>query len=175
MRRRFEEAAHGVAVVAAIADQAFGLPADRLTRERFLEERDLRRGRRVQVLRPAEYPRHRPVPSTSCPYRAWWGRFWRPFFRWGEAAVDEALVPAEFLRSLSSFRNARRRVRSTPRSSHCRSRRQQVVGLPYRRGSSLHGAPVQRIHGPIRSHCAPVNARHAMPPRYRPLPHQPKL
>src|SRR5262249_12381494 len=45
----FQETAHGVAVVPAIADQALGLPADRLTRERLLEERDLRRGRRVQV------------------------------------------------------------------------------------------------------------------------------
>jgi hypothetical protein len=33
---------------------------------------------------------------------------------------------------------------STPVSSHCFSRRQQVLGLPYRRGSSLHCAPVQR-------------------------------
>jgi hypothetical protein len=34
---------------------------------------------------------------------------------------------------------------STPVSSHCLSRRQQVLGLPYRRGNSLHWAPVQRI------------------------------
>jgi hypothetical protein len=34
---------------------------------------------------------------------------------------------------------------STPVSSHCLSRRQQVLGLPYRRGHSLHWAPVQRI------------------------------
>src|SRR5262249_60990955 len=46
---------------------------------------------------PAEYRRHRPVPSTSSPCRAWWGRFWRPFFRRGEATVDEALVPADLL------------------------------------------------------------------------------
>src|SRR5215813_8404046 len=45
----FQEPANGVAVVPAIANQALGLPADRLTRERLLEERDLRRGRRVQV------------------------------------------------------------------------------------------------------------------------------
>jgi hypothetical protein len=32
-----------------------------------------------------------------------------------------------------------------PVSSHCLSRRQQVLGLPYRRGNSLHWAPVQRI------------------------------
>src|SRR5215813_4286062 len=46
---------------------------------------------------PAEYPRHRPVPSTSSPCRAWFCRFWRPFFRRSEAAVDEALVPANLL------------------------------------------------------------------------------
>src|SRR5512132_1359068 len=44
---------------------------------------------------PAEYPRHRPVPSTLCPCRAWWGRFWRPFFRRGEAAIHETLIPAD--------------------------------------------------------------------------------
>src|SRR4030095_4569502 len=44
---------------------------------------------------PAEYPRHRPVPSTLCPCHAWWGRFWRPFFRRGEAAIHETLIPAD--------------------------------------------------------------------------------
>src|SRR5229473_3927043 len=44
---------------------------------------------------PAEYPRHRPVPSTLCPCRAWWGRFWRPLFRRGEAAIHEALIPPD--------------------------------------------------------------------------------
>jgi hypothetical protein len=34
---------------------------------------------------------------------------------------------------------------STPVSSHCLSWRQQVEGLPYRRGSSLHWEPVQRM------------------------------
>jgi hypothetical protein len=47
--------------------------------------------------------------------------------------------------SWSWTRNARHNFRSTPLSSHSLSRRQQVLGLPYRRGSSLHGAPVQRI------------------------------
>src|SRR6266567_3323855 len=44
---------------------------------------------------PAEYPRHRRIPSTLCPCRAWSGRFWRPFFRRGEAAIHEALIPAD--------------------------------------------------------------------------------
>src|SRR4029450_10739493 len=46
---------------------------------------------------PAEYPRHRPVPSTLCPCRAWFCRFWRPFFRGGEAAIHVALIPTELL------------------------------------------------------------------------------
>src|SRR5262245_44565557 len=46
---------------------------------------------------PAEYPRHRPVPSTSSPCRACWGGFWRPFFRLGEAAVDEVVVRADLM------------------------------------------------------------------------------
>jgi hypothetical protein len=48
--------------------------------------------------------------------------------------------------SLSWAKNARQSFKSTPFSSHCCSRRQHVLGLPYRRGSSLHWAPVQRIH-----------------------------
>jgi hypothetical protein len=32
-----------------------------------------------------------------------------------------------------------------PSASQSRSRRQHVVGLPYRRGNSLHGAPVHKI------------------------------
>ncbi len=40
-----EETPHGIAVVAAVGNQQpLGLAADRLARERLLEERDLRRG-----------------------------------------------------------------------------------------------------------------------------------
>ena len=44
-----EQAAGRIAVVAAVGDQPLGRAGDRLARERLLEERDLRRGRRVQV------------------------------------------------------------------------------------------------------------------------------
>jgi hypothetical protein len=50
-----------------------------------------------------------------------------------------------FCWSWSWARKARHSLSSTPVSSHCLRRRQQVLGLPYRRGSSLHWAPVQRI------------------------------
>jgi hypothetical protein len=93
-----------------------------------------------------------------------------------------------FCWSLSWARKARPSFRSTPVSSHRLSRRQQVLGLPYRRGSSLHCAPVQRIQRMpsrqrrssmrgrpprgdtfgwgrwtwIASHCCFVSPRHAM-------------
>ena len=44
-----EETAGRIAVVGAVGDQPLGRPADRLPRERLLEERNLRWGRRVQV------------------------------------------------------------------------------------------------------------------------------
>jgi len=44
---------------------------------------------------PAEYPRHRPVPSTLCHSCVWSCRFWRPLFRGRETSIHEA-VPAEF-------------------------------------------------------------------------------
>jgi hypothetical protein len=42
-------------------------------------------------------------------------------------------------------RKARQRLNSTPVSSQVLSRRQQVLGQPNRRGSSLHWAPVHRV------------------------------
>src|SRR5215469_14467622 len=44
---------------------------------------------------PAVRLHHRPPPSTSYPFPAWFFRPRRPFFCRGEAAVGEALVPAE--------------------------------------------------------------------------------
>src|SRR5215470_19455766 len=46
---------------------------------------------------PTEYPRHRPIPSTWCPCRAWFCRLWRPLFGGCKTAIDEALVPANLL------------------------------------------------------------------------------
>src|SRR5262245_37860254 len=46
---------------------------------------------------PAEYPRHRPEPSTLFPCHAWFCRLGRPLFGRGEAAVAEALIPANLL------------------------------------------------------------------------------
>jgi len=194
----FEEAAHGVAVVAAIRDQPRGLAPDRLTGERLFEERNLRRGRRVQVCSQRStraIDQYHPLRALAALGGADFG-------------AAGAKLPSmkhssqrSFCRSLSSLRKARQRAKSTSCSSHCRRRRQQVVELPYRGGSSLHGAPVQSTQrmpskhrrgsargrppwgwrfsrgrcGRIRSHCASVSARHAMRPRYRLLPLYPKF
>src|SRR5215510_13993942 len=194
-----QETANGVVVVPAVADQALGLPADRLTRERLLEERDLRRGRRVQVCSQRStraIDQYHPLGPLAA---LGFADFGAPFLAGAKLPSMKHSSQRIFWRSLSWLRKARHSVRSTPLSSHCRSRRQHVVELPYRDGSSLQGAPVHRIQrmpskqrrgsargrpprrwrfsrgscGRIRSHCASVRARHSMRPRYRALPLNP--
>ncbi len=50
-----------------------------------------------------------------------------------------------FSPSLRSARKVRQSRSNVPFSSHSRSRRQQVLGLPYSAGKALQGAPVHRI------------------------------
>jgi len=196
-----EEAPGGIAVVAAVGNQPLRPAPDRLTRERLLEECDLRRGRRIHVCSQRStraIDQYHPL----CALAALGGAdFGAPFFAEAKLPSTKHSFQRIFWRSLSSVRNARHSTKSAPVSSHCRSRRQQVVALPYRGGSSPHGAPVQRTQrmpskhrrgsargrpprgrrfsrgrcGRIRSHCASVSARHAIPPRYRPLPLNPKF
>ena len=138
---------------------------------------------------------------TTLTILAGWADFGALFFAGAKLPSTEHSSQRIFWRWLSSVRNARHSAKSTPVSSHRRSRRQQVVALPYLGGSSLHGAPVQRTHrmpskhrresargqppwgrrfsrgrcGRIRSHCGSVSARHAIPSRYEPLPLNPKF
>src|SRR3954452_11366122 len=44
---------------------------------------------------PAEHLHHRPPPSTSYPFPAWFFQPRRPLFCRGKAAVGEALLPLE--------------------------------------------------------------------------------
>ena len=53
--------------------------------------------------------------------------------------------PRRFCWSFSWAQNTRQRWQSTPVSSQAFSRRQQVLGRPYRRGRSPHWAPVHSI------------------------------
>jgi hypothetical protein len=99
--------AQGIAVIPPVRDQAVGAlprpagfagPPDGDRVEGRFEERDFRRGSRLQGLLPAEYPRHRPEPSTSSPCRVSSCRPWPPFFGGDKAAISKAFIPAELLR-----------------------------------------------------------------------------
>jgi hypothetical protein len=186
-----------VAIIAAIRDQvvrplagASRLPraADRDGVKGLLEERDLRRGRRVQVCSQ----RSTRAIDQNHPLRALaplgGADFGPPFFAGTKLPSTKHSSQRSFCRSLSWARKARQSLRSTPRSSQCLSLRQQVLGLPYRRGNSLHWAPVHKIQRmpskqrrsstrgrPPRgdtfgsgrwtrmaSHCCCVRSRHAM-------------
>src|SRR5919201_4275815 len=46
---------------------------------------------------PAEYPRHRPQPSTLCPCRVSSCRPWVPLFRGHETAIGTGFIPANLL------------------------------------------------------------------------------
>src|SRR5262249_32732395 len=121
---RLEKAPHGVAVVAAVGDQPLGCPADRLTRERLLEERDLRRGRRVRVCSQRTtraIDQYHPLRSLAA---LGFADFGAPLFAGAQLPSTKHSFQRSFCRSLSSLRKARQRAKSTLLSSHCRSRRQ---------------------------------------------------
>jgi hypothetical protein len=190
--------AQGVAVIPPIRDQAVGAlpgpprlagPADRNRVERLLEEGNFRRGRRVQVCSQRStraIDQNHPLRALAPLGRADFGP---PFFAWMKLPSAKHSSQRSLSRSWSWAKKARQSWSSTPVSSHCLSRRQQVLELPYRRGSALHWAPVQRIQRmpskqrrsstrgrPPRldrlgmgrwtrmaSHCGWVSFRHAMP------------
>jgi len=186
-----------VAIIPAIRNQALGPLAGplRLSRapdrdgiERPLEKGDFRWGRRVQVCsqRSTRAIDQNP-PLCTLPARRL-ADFGSPFF----AGINLPSAKHSSHRilgwSLSWAKKARHSLSSTPVSSQCLSRRQQVEGLPYRRGSSPHWEPVQRLQRMpskqrrsstrgrppwgeawpwgrwtrIASHCCLVSFRHAM-------------
>jgi hypothetical protein len=144
----------GIAVIAPIGDQPLGPLAgpagfpgtpDRDRVERPFEEGDFRRGRRVQVCSQRStraIDQHHPLRALAALGNA---DFRPPFLAGMKLPSAKHSSQRSFCWSLSWARKARHSLSSTPVSSHCLSRRQQVEGLPYRRGSSLHWAPVQRI------------------------------
>jgi hypothetical protein len=144
----------GIAVVAPISDQplrAFARPAgfprppdgDRI--EGFLEEGDFRRGCRVQVCSQRS-TRTINQNHPLCPLATFrLADFGPPFLAGMKLPSTKHSSQRSFCWSLSWAKKARQSWSNTPVSSQCLRRRQQVLGLPYRRGNSLHWAPVQRI------------------------------
>ena len=144
-----------VTVVAAVQDQPIWLrprPA-RLMRsphlnrvDRLLEEPDLARTGRVQVCfqrSTLAIDQKHPLGALALLGLADSGA---PFFAGAKLPSPKHSSQRTFSASFNSARKARHSASSVPFSSHSRSRRQQVVGLLYLRGSTFHCAPVHRIH-----------------------------
>ncbi len=150
-----QRVSQSIAVVAPVGDQAVwiasGSAASMGTRhgnggKGLLEERDFRRGRRVQVCshRSTRAIDQKHPLRTFASLRL--ADFGPPFLAGAKLPSAKHSSQRNFSRSFKSARKARHIASSVPSSSQVRRRRQQVVGLAYRRGNSLQGAPVQRIH-----------------------------
>jgi hypothetical protein len=149
-----QPSAQGITVIPPIRNQPLGPPArasglagaadgDRL--DGGFEARDFRWGRRVQVCsqrRTRAIDQHHPLCALAVFRLADLGA---PFSAGTKLPSTKHSSQRIFSWSLSWAKKARQSLSSTPVSSHCLSRRQQALGLPYRRGNALHGAPVQRI------------------------------
>jgi hypothetical protein len=143
-----------VAIIASIRDQSlwslagasrFPRPADGDRVERRFEERDFCRGSRLQVCSQ----RSTRAIDQNHPLRALaplgGADFASPLFAGMKLPSAKHSSQRIFCWSLSWAKKTRQSLSRMPVSSQSLSRRQQVLGLPYRRGSSLHCAPVHRI------------------------------
>jgi len=165
-----------VAVVATIQDQPIRLRprpprpmrAPYLNRgDRLLEELRLARTGRVQVCSqrsPRAIDQKHPLGALALLGLADSGA---PFFAGAKLPSPKHSSQRTFSASFKSARNARLSASSVPSSSHWRSRRQQVMELPYWRGSALQGAPVHRIHKMPSKHLR--GSAGGRPPRALPL------
>lgn len=113
---------------------------------RFFEQRDFRRGRRVQVVSQRNtlaVDHHHPL-RTFAPFGL--SDAFPPFFAGAKLPSTNASDQSSCPRSSNSARNTRQALSQTPCSSQRFKRRQQVEALGYRLGKSAHGAPVRKIH-----------------------------
>ena len=144
-----------VAVVSPVSNQPIRIsagctrpmsPSNRHVLEGLFDECHFRRGRRIQVCSKRStraIDQNHPFCALSSLRFADFGS---PFL--AGAKLPSMKHSSHLIRSSSanSARKARHNSRSVPFSSHSRNRRQQVVELAYRSGSSLQGAPVHKIH-----------------------------
>lgn len=159
----------GIAIVSPIGNQPVrplpGSPRpvrmyhpDRV--ERRVEEPDFRRGRRVQVCSQwntrAIDPYH-PLCALPALGRPNCGA---PFFAGAKLPSTKHSFQRSFWASCNWANKARHSVSSAPLASLSRSRRQHMLGLPYRLGNSLQGAPVHSIQRiPSKQHRASIGGR----------------
>src|SRR3989304_3957054 len=119
---------------------------DRYRVQRLFEKPHLRRGCRVQVCSQRStlaIDHNHPLRALAALGLA---DLEPPFFAGAKLPSAKHSSQRTLSWSLSWANKARHSSRNTPLSSHAFSRRQHVLGLPYRSGSTLHGAPVHRIH-----------------------------
>ena len=146
--------AQRIATIASIRHQALRSlgrppllpwPADGDRLEGPFEKGDVSRGSRLQVCsqRSTRAIDHNPPLRALAPLGLADCR--SPFFAGMKLPSAKHSSQRSFCWSLSCTRKARHSLSNTPVSSHCLSRRQQVLTLPYRRGSSHHWAPVHRF------------------------------
>jgi hypothetical protein len=111
-----------------------------------VRERDLRRTGRVNghsqrnTLAVCQYHKFSPFPTFRLSDAG------APFFAGLNVPSRNASLQSMRPRSSSSAKNARQIASQTPCSVHFFRRLQQVLGLGYRSGRSVHRAPVRRIH-----------------------------
>jgi hypothetical protein len=112
---------------------------------RLFQQRDLRWGRRVQVVSQRNtlaVDHHHPLRSLAA---FGLSDALAPFFAGAKLPSTNASDQSNWPLSSSSERNARHASSHTSCSSQSLSRRQQVEGLEYCFGKSAHGAPVLNI------------------------------
>ena len=113
--------------------------------QRFFEELDLRRGRRVQVVSKRNtlaVDHHHPLRALA---PLGFTDALAPFFAGAKLPSTNASDQSNWPFSSSSERKARQASSQISCSSQSLSLRQQVEGLGYRFGKSAQGAPVRRI------------------------------
>jgi len=180
-----------VTIIALISNQTFGIftrSASAFARhsnivQRFFEQRNFARGRRVQVVSQRNtlaVDHHHPLRSLAA---FGLSDALAPFFAGAKLPSANVSLQSNCPRWSSSERKARHALSHTSFSSQSLSLRQHVEGLGYCFGKSAHGAPVRSIQripsntfrlsvqglpprfdfwgfgssGSIFSHCASVN------------------
>ena len=161
-----------VAVIASVGNQSlrfFSRSASAFARhsnivQRFFEERDFVRGRRVQVVSQRNtfaVDHHHPLRSLAA-----FGLSdeFAPFFAGAKLPSANASLQSNCPRWSSSERKARHALSHIFCSSQSLSLRQHVEGLGYRLGKSAQGAPVLNIQR-MPSNTLRLSA-HGLPPRF---------
>lgn len=144
----------GVAVISLVSDQPIrplaGSPGgmgfgNRHRRQSLVDQLHFRRRRRVQVCSQRStraIDQYHPLCSLATLGFPDGGP---PFLAGAKLPSIKHSLHLIFSASLNWDSKARQSSSKTPVSSHSLKRRQQVLGLPYFAGSSLHGAPVHKI------------------------------